>query len=57
MGVVPREERTELINREQEILASFSRGMSYAVIAEKGCQAIYDIRGKLGVGTKQEIVV
>ena len=53
-----------LTRREREILASFSQGMSYAAIAEaRGIKpvtvrnAIYNIQGKLGVDTKQEIVV
>ena len=58
------EEGGELTPREKEILASFSRGMSYAAIAEaRGVKpvtirnAIYNVQVKLGVGTKQEIVV
>ena len=58
------EEEAELTPREKEILASFSQGMSYAAIAEaRGVKpvtirnAIYTIQVKLGVGTKQEIVV
>ena len=54
----------DLTPREQEILASFSRGMSYAAIAEARevkvvtiRNAIYTIQVKLGLGTKQEIVV
>ena len=53
-----------LTPREKEILASFSRGMSYAAIAEARevkvvtiRNAIYTIQVKLGLGTKQEIVV
>ena len=53
-----------LTRREKEILTSFSQGMSYAAIAEaRGVKpvtvrnAIYTIQGKLGVDTKQEIVV
>ena len=53
-----------LTRREREILALFSQGMSYAAIAEaRGIKpvtvrnAIYNIQGKLGVDTKQEIVV
>ena len=60
----PQEDRDELTQRERDILASFSRGMSYAAIAEaRGVKpvtirnAIYTIQGKLGVGTKQEAVV
>ena len=57
-------EEAELTPREKEILASFSQGMSYAAIAEaRGVRpvtirnAVYHIQVKLGVGTKQEIVV
>ena len=46
------------------MLASFSHGMSYAAIAEaRGVKpvtirnALYGIQSKLGLGTKQEIVV
>lgn len=53
-----------LTMREQEILVAFSRGMSYAAIAEKrGVKpvtirnAVYSIQNKLGFGTKQEVVV
>ena len=63
-GAKAEEEQAELTPREKEILASFSQGMSYAAIAEaRGVKpvtirnAIYVIQGKLGVGTKQEIVV
>ena len=58
------QEQAELTQREKEILASFSQGMSYAAIAKaRGVRpvtirnAIYGIQGKLGVGTKQGIVV
>ena len=58
------EQEADLTPREKEILASFSRGMSYNAIAEarevKSAtirNAIYSIQGKLGLGTKQEIVV
>ena len=58
------EERDELTGREKEILASFSRGLSYHVIGEgRGVKpvtirnALYSIQSKLGLGTKQEIVV
>ena len=58
------ESHADLTRRELEILVSFSQGMSYAAIAEaRGVKpvtirnAIYVIQGKLGVGTKQEIVV
>ena len=57
-------ERDELTGREKEMLASFCRGMSYAAIAEaRGVKpvtirnALYGIQTKLGLGTKQEIVV
>ena len=58
------EEEAGLTPREKEILASFSRGMSYAAIAEARevkpvtiRNAIYTIQVKLGLDTKQEIVV
>ena len=58
------EEEAELTSREKEILASFSRGLSYKAIAEAGGvmvvtirNAIYAMQVKLGLGTKQEIVV
>ena len=58
------EEEADLTPREREILASFSRGMSYAAIAEARevkpvtiRNAIYTIQVKLGLDTKQEIVV
>ena len=58
------EERDELTGREKEILASSSRGLSYHVIGEvRGVKpvtirnALYSIQSKLGLGTKQEIVV
>ena len=58
------EERDELTGREKEILASFCQGMSYNAIAEaRGVKpvtvrnALYSIQSKLGLGTKQEIVV
>ena len=58
------EDRDELTGREKEILASFSKGLSYNVIAEaRGVKpvtirnALYSIQSKLGLGTKQEIVV
>ena len=54
----------DLTPREKEILVSYCRGMSYAAIAEAGevkvatiRNAIYTIQVKLGVGSKQEIVV
>ena len=53
-----------LTPREKEILASFSRGMSYTAIAKARevkpatiRNAIYTIQEKLGLRTKQEIVV
>ncbi len=53
-----------LTPREREILVSFSKGMSYARIAEaRGIKpvsarnAIYGIRQKLGVGSLQELVL
>ena len=57
-------EVAELTPREKEILAAFSRGLSYPAIAEARevkpvtiRNAIYTIQVKLGLGTKQEIVV
>ena len=57
-------EEDELTEREKEMLASFCQGMSYAAIAEaRGVKpvtvrnALYSIQTKLGLGTKQEIVV
>ena len=53
-----------LTQREKEILVSFCRGMSYTAIAEaRGVKvvtirnAIYNIQVKLGVASKQEVVV
>ena len=61
---VKTEEEAGLTPRDKEILAAFSQGKSYAAIAEaRGVKvitirnAIYAIQGKLGLGTKQEIVV
>lgn len=58
------EEEVGLTRREREILASFSRGMSYVSIAkERGVKpvtirnAMYNIQVKLGVDSKQEVVV
>ena len=57
-------EEDELTGREKEMLVSFCRGMSYSAIAEaRGVKpvtirnALYSIQSKLGLGTKQEIVV
>ena len=57
-------EREELTLSEREILASFSRGASYDAIAKARKvdpasirNAIHAIQEKLGVGTKQEVVV
>ena len=54
----------KLTQREKEILVSFCRGMSYvAIAAERGVKvvtirnAIYTIQVKLGVDSKQEVVV
>ena len=54
----------DLTERDIEIRQSFCRGMSYARIAEaRGVKpvtiriAVYAIQGKLGVGSKQEMVV
>ncbi len=59
-----KQEEDELTGREKEMLASFCRGMSYAAIAEaRGLKPVtirnglYSIQSKLGLGTKQEIVV
>ena len=55
---------SNLTQREREILTLFARGQSYAKIAEiRGNQpltirnAIYSIQDKLGIETKQELVV
>ena len=57
-------EDVDLTPREKEILVSFCRGMSYVAIAEARevkvvtiRNAIYTIQVKLGVASKQEIVV
>ncbi len=57
-------EEDELTEREKEMLVSFCRGMSYSAIAEaRGVKPVtirnglYSIQSKLGLGTKQEIVV
>ncbi len=59
-----RSREADLTLREKEILVSFCRGMSYAAIAEERevkvvtiRNAIYTIQVKLGVDSKQEIVV
>ncbi len=53
-----------LTPREREILTSFAQGMSYTQIAEVRSlkpvsirNAVYGIQRKLGVGSKQEVVV
>ena len=57
-------EEVDLTQREKEILVSFCRGMSYVAIAEARevkvvtiRNAIYTIQVKLGVASKQEVVV
>ena len=62
--VEPEEEQTKLTLREKEILVAFSKGKSYTAIAEAReikpvtiRNAIYNIQSKLGLGTKQEVVV
>ena len=57
-------EEVDLTPREKEILVSFCRGMSYVAIAEARevkvvtiRNAIYTIQVKLGVASKQEIVI
>ena len=57
-------EEVDLTLREKEILVSFCRGMSYVAIAEARevkvvtiRNAIYTIQVKLGVASKQEVVV
>ena len=63
-GAEVEEQHDELTRREREILTAFSQGTSYNAIAEaRGVKpvtirnAIYMIQNKLGVATKQEIVV
>ncbi len=60
----PDESRDRLTVREREILTSFSNGMTYAAIAEaRGVRpvtvrnAMYMVQNKLGLGTKQELIV
>ena len=62
-GAEPKQE-LDLTLREREIVVSFCRGMSYVAIAEARVvrvvtirNAIYTIQVKLGVDSKQEIVV
>ena len=57
-------EEVDLTQREKEILVSFCQGMSYVAIAEARevkvvtiRNAIYTIQVKLGVDSKQEVVV
>ena len=57
-------EEVDLTPREKEILVSFCRGMSYVAIAEARevkvatiRNAIYTIQVKLGVASRQEIVI
>ena len=61
---VAKAEEDELTGREKEMLVSFCRGMSYNAIAEaRGVKPVtirnglHSIQSKLGLGTKQEIVV
>lgn len=64
-GPIPPSESDRLSIRERDILRMFARGMSYAEIAEaRGNRnpmtvrnAVYAIRRKLGVGTRQEMGV
>ncbi len=63
-GGATSEQEVGLTLREKEILASFSQGMSYVAIAKaRGVKpvtirnAMYNIQVKLGVDSKQEVVV
>ena len=63
-GASPEADQGELTGTEKEILVSCCRGMSNNAIAEaRGVKpvtirnALYSIQNKLGLGTKQEIVV
>ena len=64
MGLSTGLPRESLTQREKEILADFCRGMSYArIAAEREVKsvtirnAVYHIQEKLGLSTKQELVV
>ncbi len=58
------DELRKLTEREREILALYAQGLSYAKIAERRSNqpvtirnAVYGIQDKLGIETKQELVV
>ena len=65
VGPIPPSESDRLTARERDLLRMFARGMSYAEIAEaRGNSnpmtvrnAVYAIRRKLGLGTRQEMGV